>query len=87
MFDMATSAYLSQGGPPNSSDQEDGVMNLVNPAVSQGYSIPREQVVGLHFVSPTNYKDIMIPSYRYAYHVQKTTLQCGNRPNQLPTRH
>jgi len=44
MFDMATSAYLSQGGPPNSSDQEDGVMNLVNPAVSQGYSIPREQV-------------------------------------------
>ena len=49
MFDMATSAYLSQGGPPNSSDQEDGVMNLVNPAVSQGYSIPREQVVGFSF--------------------------------------
>ena len=49
MFDMATSAYLSQGGPPNS-DQEDGVMNLVNPAVSQGYSIPREQVVCCGFI-------------------------------------
>ena len=54
MFDMATSAYLSQGGPPpNTSDQEDGVMNLVNPAVSQGYSLPREQVVGFSSVSPT----------------------------------
>ena len=43
---MATSAYLSQGGGPPSSDQEEGVMNLVNTSNSQGYSLPREQVVG-----------------------------------------
>ena len=44
---MATSAYLSQGGPgAPSSDQEDGgVMNLVNTSASQGYTLPREQVV------------------------------------------
>ena len=42
---MATSAYLSPGPPPLS-DQEEGVMNLVNPSVSQGYTVPREQVVG-----------------------------------------
>ena len=46
---MATSAYLSQsqGSAPPASDQEDGVMNLVNTSNSQGYSLPREQVVGL----------------------------------------
>ena len=44
---MATSAYLSPGPPPLSDTQEEGgVMNLVNPAVtSQSYSVPREQVV------------------------------------------
>ena len=43
---MATSAYLSQGGPgAPSSDQEEGVMNLVNTSASQGYTLPREQVV------------------------------------------
>ena len=45
---MATSAYLSPGPPPLSDQEErggEGVMNLVNPAVSQGYSVPREQVV------------------------------------------
>lgn len=43
---MATSAYLSPGPPPLSDQEEGGVMNLVNPAVSsQSYSVPREQVV------------------------------------------
>ena len=43
---MATSAYLSPGHPPLSDQEEGGVMNLVNPAVtSQSYSVPREQVV------------------------------------------
>ena len=43
---MATSAYLSPGPPPLSNQEEGGVMNLVNPAVSsQSYSVPREQVV------------------------------------------
>ena len=45
---MATSAYLSPGPPPLSDQEErggEGVMNLVNPAVSQSYSVPREQVV------------------------------------------
>lgn len=69
MFDMATSAYLSQGGPPpNTSDQEDGVMNLVNPAVSQGYSLPREQVVGFLFrvTNITKHYHITSVAYRYA---------------------
>lgn len=55
--DMATSAYLSQAGsgpspaagpgPGAPSDQEnEGVMNLVNTSASQGYTLPREQVVG-----------------------------------------
>ena len=50
--DMATSAYLSQAspaggpGPGAPSDQEtEGVMNLVNTSASQGYTLPREQVV------------------------------------------
>lgn len=52
---MAASAYLSQGsqGPGPASEaggETDGVMNLVNPAVSQGYSLPREQVVRQHRV-------------------------------------
>ena len=44
---MATSAYLSQGGPgaPSSDQEEGGVMNLVNTSASQGYTLPREQVV------------------------------------------
>ena len=43
---MASSAYLSPGPPPLSDQEEGGVMNLVNPAVSsQSYSVPREQVV------------------------------------------
>ena len=42
---MATSAYLSQGGPPTSDQEEGGVMNLVNTSASQGYTLPREQVV------------------------------------------
>ena len=43
---MATSAYLSPGPPPLGDQEEGGVMNLVNPAVtSQSYSVPREQVV------------------------------------------
>ena len=43
---MATSAYLSPGPPPLSDQEEGGVMNLVNPAVtSQSYAVPREQVV------------------------------------------
>ena len=48
---MATSAYLSPGPPPLSDTQEEGgVMNLVNPAVtSQSYSVPREQVVSSIF--------------------------------------
>ena len=51
---MATSAYLSAAqGPPSAgtvtSEHEDsGVMNLVNTSNSQGYSLPREQVVRLH---------------------------------------
>ena len=53
VHDMATSAYLSQQGPPSNGpgagagEQEaDGVMNLVNTNTSQGYTLPREQVVG-----------------------------------------
>ena len=51
--EMATS-YLSQPGSTGSappahsapaSDQEDGVMNLVNTSASQGYSLPRDQPV------------------------------------------
>jgi len=47
---MATSAYLSQGGPggpgatPGTDQEPDGVMNLVNTSNSQGYSLQREQV-------------------------------------------
>jgi len=51
VHDMATSAYLSQQGPPSNGpgagagEQEaDGVMNLVNTNTSQGYTLPREQV-------------------------------------------
>ena len=48
---MATSAYLSAQGPPSAGavsgeQEESGVMNLVNTSNSQGYSLPREQVVG-----------------------------------------
>jgi hypothetical protein len=50
---MATSAYLSPGPPPLSEQEEGGVMNLVNPAVSQSYSVPREQVVRLPGTAPT----------------------------------
>ena len=47
---MATSAYLSAQGPPSagtvtSEHEDNGVMNLVNTPNSQGYSLPREQVV------------------------------------------
>ena len=52
VHDMATSAYLSQQGPPSNGpgagagEQEaDGVMNLVNTNTSQGYTLPRERVV------------------------------------------
>ena len=53
---MATSAYLSPGPPPLSDQEEGGVMNLVNPAVtSQSYSVPREQVVsGKYFGTKIN---------------------------------
>ena len=55
--EMATS-YLSQPGSTGSappahsapaSDQEDGVMNLVNTSASQGYSLPRDQPVQTYF--------------------------------------
>ena len=51
---MATSAYLSAAqGPPSagtvtSEHEDNGVMNLVNTSNSQGYSLPREQVVRVH---------------------------------------
>ena len=53
---MATSAYLSAQGPPSagtvtSEHEDNGVMNLVNTPNSQGYSLPREQVVRLRLVS------------------------------------
>ena len=68
---MATSAYLSPGPPPLSDTQEEGgVMNLVNPAVtSQSYSVPREQVVRISSTFST-WQILLLANCRKKYCLQ-----------------